>query len=118
MNSLLGGDWNMTGLFSHILRRIIPIDELIFFRGIETTNQKKSLPGMQSHLCSHVQNRKLPEFCKTVTYFTIIIYEGGLDELKIPSGSQTWLAYTIWFADFPFEPPISSGFPIAKMTGG
>ena len=29
----------MTGLFSHILGIIIPIDELIFFRGVETTNQ-------------------------------------------------------------------------------
>ena len=48
-NSLLvGGDWNMTGLFFHmfpsILGIIIPIDELIFFRVFETTNQpRKSL---------------------------------------------------------------------------
>ena len=31
---LVGGDWNMTGLFSHILGIIIPVDELIFFRGV------------------------------------------------------------------------------------
>ena len=33
---LLGGDWNMTGLFSHSVGNgiIIPIDELIFFRGV------------------------------------------------------------------------------------
>jgi hypothetical protein len=36
---LVGGDWNMTGLFFHILGNLIPTDELIFFRGIETTNQ-------------------------------------------------------------------------------
>jgi hypothetical protein len=29
----------MTGLFFHILGNLIPTDELIFFRGIETTNQ-------------------------------------------------------------------------------
>ena len=31
---LVGGDWNMTGLFSHIFGIINPIDELIFFRGV------------------------------------------------------------------------------------
>ena len=30
---LVGGDWNMTGLFFHILRIIIPIDVHIFQRG-------------------------------------------------------------------------------------
>ena len=31
---LVGGDWNMIGLFSHSVGNvIIPIDELIFFRG-------------------------------------------------------------------------------------
>ena len=35
-NSDVAGDWNMTFLFSHILRYIIiPIDELIFFRGLK-----------------------------------------------------------------------------------
>jgi hypothetical protein len=40
---LVGGlehEWIMT---SHILRRIIPTDELIFFRGVETTNQVRKL---------------------------------------------------------------------------
>ena len=36
---LVVGDWNMAGLFSHVLGRIIPTDELIYFRGVETTNQ-------------------------------------------------------------------------------
>ena len=37
---LAGGDWNMTGLFFDILGIIIiPIDELIFFRGFQTTSQ-------------------------------------------------------------------------------
>ena len=32
---LLGGDWNMTGLFFHSVGNfIIPVDELIFFRGV------------------------------------------------------------------------------------
>ena len=32
---LIGGDWNMTGLFSHSGGNfIIPIDELIFSRGV------------------------------------------------------------------------------------
>ena len=31
--------WNMAGLFAHVLGRIIPTDELIFFRGVETTDQ-------------------------------------------------------------------------------
>ena len=32
---LVGGDWNITGLFSHSVGKfIIPIDELIFFRGV------------------------------------------------------------------------------------
>ena len=36
----VGGDWNMTGLFFHSVGKfIIPIDELIFFGGLETTNQ-------------------------------------------------------------------------------
>ena len=37
---ILGGDWNMTGLFFHSVGIfIIPIMTFIFFRGIETTNQ-------------------------------------------------------------------------------
>ena len=36
---LVGDDWNMTFLTFHILGMIISIDELIFFRGVETTNQ-------------------------------------------------------------------------------
>ena len=35
---LVGGDWNMTGLFSIQLGMMIPSDSY-FFRGIETTNQ-------------------------------------------------------------------------------
>ena len=32
---LVGGDWNMTGVFFHSVGNvIIPIDELIFFRGV------------------------------------------------------------------------------------
>ena len=32
---LVGGDWNMTGLFFHSVENfIIPIDELIVFRGV------------------------------------------------------------------------------------
>ena len=31
--------WNMNFIFPHILGIIIPTDELIFFRGVETTNQ-------------------------------------------------------------------------------
>ena len=37
---LVGGDWNMTGLFFHSVGNvIIPIDELIFSRGVQSTNQ-------------------------------------------------------------------------------
>ena len=36
---LVGGDWNMDFIFPYIGNVIIPIDELIFFRGGETTNQ-------------------------------------------------------------------------------
>ena len=38
---LLGGDWNMTSLFFHLLGRITPLDSLIFFRRVEITNQQK-----------------------------------------------------------------------------
>ena len=31
---LVGGDWNMTFIFPYIGSVIIPIDELIFFRGV------------------------------------------------------------------------------------
>ena len=31
---LVGGDWNMTFIFPYIGNVIIPIDELIFFRGV------------------------------------------------------------------------------------
>jgi hypothetical protein len=35
--------WNMNGLFFHSVGNvIIPSDELIFFRGLETTNQQCS----------------------------------------------------------------------------
>ena len=37
---LVGADWNMTFIFPYIGNFIIPMDELIFFRGIETTNQQ------------------------------------------------------------------------------
>jgi len=37
---LVGGDWNH-GIFLGI---IIPADELIFVRGVETTNQHKPSP--------------------------------------------------------------------------
>ena len=36
---LAGGDCNMTFIFPYIRNFIIPIDELIFFRGGKTTNQ-------------------------------------------------------------------------------
>jgi hypothetical protein len=36
---LVGGDWNMNVIFPSIGNFIIPTDELIFFRGVETTNQ-------------------------------------------------------------------------------
>ena len=40
LHILVGGDWNMTGLFFHSVGKfLIPIEELIFFRGFETTNQ-------------------------------------------------------------------------------
>ena len=39
LSLLVGGDWNMTFIFPYIGNAIIPIDELTFFRGIETTNQ-------------------------------------------------------------------------------
>ena len=37
---VVGGDWNMTLIFPYIgkLGIVIPIDELIFYRGVETTN--------------------------------------------------------------------------------
>ena len=36
--------WNMTGLFFHSVGNlIIPIDELIFFRGVGSTTSQKSL---------------------------------------------------------------------------
>ena len=43
--SLVGGDWNMNSIFPYIGNVIIPIDELIFFRGVgwKTTNQKPSI---------------------------------------------------------------------------
>ena len=31
---LVGGDWNMTFIFPYIGNFIIPIDEVIFFRGV------------------------------------------------------------------------------------
>ena len=31
--------WNMTFIFPYMKGIVIPIDELIFFRGLETTNQ-------------------------------------------------------------------------------
>ena len=31
--------WNMAFMTFHILGIVIPTDELIFFRGVETTNQ-------------------------------------------------------------------------------
>ena len=36
----LVGNWNMTGLFSHLFGLIIPMDFLIFQRGWDTTNQE------------------------------------------------------------------------------
>ena len=33
--------WNMNFIFPYIGNIIIPTDELIFFRGVETTNQVK-----------------------------------------------------------------------------
>ena len=39
ITSLVGGDWNMTGLFSHIGNVIIPIDFHIFQRYVITTKQ-------------------------------------------------------------------------------
>ena len=36
---LVGGDWNMTGLFSHIFGMSSSQLTSIFFRGVETTNQ-------------------------------------------------------------------------------
>ena len=39
-NSDVGGDWNMTFICPATVRNVItPIDELIFFRRVETTNQ-------------------------------------------------------------------------------
>ena len=39
-NVLAGGDWKMTFIFPYIVGNvIIPTDEVIFFRWVETTNQ-------------------------------------------------------------------------------
>ena len=43
---LVGCDWNMTFILSYIGKFIIPIYELIFFRGIGTTNQIKLCVSM------------------------------------------------------------------------
>ena len=40
---VVGGDWNMTDIFFHILEMIIPID--YFFGWVETTNQLWWLNG-------------------------------------------------------------------------
>ena len=39
MGFLVGGDWNMTGWFSHILGKSPSQVTFIFFRGLQTTNQ-------------------------------------------------------------------------------
>ena len=41
MAPIHSGWWLEHVLFFHILGIIIPTDELIFFRGVETTNQRK-----------------------------------------------------------------------------
>ena len=35
---LVGGDWNRTFIFPYIWNVIIPVDQLIFFRGVQSTN--------------------------------------------------------------------------------
>ena len=45
ISMLVGGDWNMVGLFSIIYwDKMFPIDELIFFKMVETTNQMRRHP--------------------------------------------------------------------------
>ena len=39
MANLVGGDWNMTFIFPYTGNVIIPIDELIFFRGVSSILQ-------------------------------------------------------------------------------
>ena len=39
LGNLVGGDWNMTFIFPYIGNVIIPTDELIFLRVVQTTNQ-------------------------------------------------------------------------------
>ena len=42
---MVGGDWNMTGLFFHKLGVIIPIDAPIFFRGVGIPPTRVDFPG-------------------------------------------------------------------------
>ena len=42
---LVGGDWNMTGIFPYTGNVVIPIDELIFFRGVDLPTIQKNYEG-------------------------------------------------------------------------
>ena len=46
-------------IFPYIGLLIIPIDELIFFRGVETTNQKSSMRAKEG-----VGRQRMPLFCR------------------------------------------------------
>ena len=47
--------WNITFMFHNIWDVILPIDELIFFRGVETTNQYKHMYSWGPKRCKSVQ---------------------------------------------------------------
>ena len=65
---LIGGDWNMAFMTFHIWGIIIPTDELIFFRGVETTNTNQTsicgeIPHQPCHAMSDCRACKWTAVC-------------------------------------------------------
>ena len=96
---LVGGDWNMTFIFpfSWEWNVIIPIDELIFFRGVETTNQllfnelnnwTVTLDGLLKgrtyiilHLYDHI---KYTYIVHVYLIYVIYTYVRGFPKVRVP----------------------------------
>ena len=66
ITNLVGGDWNMTGSFSHIIGNvIIQIDELIFFSGVgipptSVEDMMRVVKQLSNHISNHINDMSRP----------------------------------------------------------
>ena len=104
--------WNMTFIFPYIGNVIIPIDELIFFRGAQTTNQICLSCLDRFHELSEKGKHGMSFAFKKMLGFLSLWRDFIKILMMLPSGylTQPWKMAHLQMI-FPFSPGFSLAFP-------